>query len=82
MRVCSNLEGMKKGTCLEIFSKPSDQSVLIPTSLDVGNNNKSKNVAPDLSGGLNKDASPKTLPFPFLPRSVRSGEGRGIRALK
>ena len=73
--------GHGKGICLETFSKPSDYSVLIPTSLDVGNKNNSKIVAPRFIWGLNKDATLQTLPFPSLPRAYWREEGRGLRAL-
>ena len=58
---------MKKGMCLETFSKSSDYSVLIPTSLDVENKNNSKIVAPRFIWGIKKAILPKRLPSTLTP---------------
>ena len=67
MGVRSILGGMKKGMCLETFSKSSDYSVLIPTSLDVENKNNSKIVAPRFIWGSKKTLLPKRLPSTLTP---------------
>ena len=69
----SKLGDMKKGMCLETFSKPSDYSVLIPTSLDVGNKNNSKIVAPRFIWGTKKTLLPKRLPSTLTPAPNGAG---------
>ena len=64
---------MKKGMCLETFSKPSDYSVLIPTSLDVGNKNNSKIVAPRFIWRIKKTILPKRLPSTLTPAPNGAG---------
>ena len=70
----AKLGGMKKGMCLETFSKPSDYSVLIPTSLDVGNKNNSKIVAPRFIWGTKKTLLTKRLPSTLSPAPLGAGK--------
>ncbi len=74
MRVRSNFGGMKKGKILETFSKPSDYTVLIPTSLDVGNKNNSKIAAPRFIWETKKTLLPKRLPSTLSPAPLGAGE--------
>ena len=69
--------GHGKGICLETFSKPSDYSVLIPTSLDVGNKNNSKIVAPRFIWGTKQRRhSPNaSVPLPSPRLLARGREG-------
>ena len=67
---------MKKGMCLETFSKPSDYSVLIPTSLDVGNKKQFNNRSPQIYlGDKTKAPLPKRFPSPPFPAPLGAGKG-------